>query len=64
MSNPVVEIIGNRGVYDGHGYKVEVVGEIIRIEYKLENLEGEEDLLKCFKNSTHIAKQIKAIINS
>lgn len=64
MSNPVVEIIGQCGTYDGTCYKIEVIGEAIRIEYKLEAIEGKEDLHLTFAHATSIAKQIKTLVNS
>lgn len=62
MDNPVVEIDGSIGKYDGTCYKIEVVGDITRIEYKLESLVGESDLTAMIENATSIAKQIKTLV--
>lgn len=62
VDNPVIEINGSIGKYDGTCYKIEVVGDVTRIEYKLESLTDESDLTAMIENATNIAKQIKTLV--
>lgn len=62
MKTAKVEVQGEVGYYESEQYKIEVLGSLCTIEYKLENIPEEIDFARLVQGATQIALQIKALI--
>lgn len=62
MKTAKVEIQGAEGRYESEQYKIEILGSLCVIEYKLENIPEGTDFARLVQGATQIALQIKALI--
>lgn len=61
MKTAKVEIQGAEGRYESEQYKIEILGSLCVIEYKLENIPEGTDFARLVRGATQIALQIKAL---